>query len=187
MLAGASPTAVSGATGGLSSERGIVERSIAGYHQDGRANWVAELDCGHNQHLYHRPPFQLRPWVLEVSARTDHLGTPIDCPLCDRAELPEGLRLARRSPEWVEATLPAALKRAHRVAGGHWGRLLVLEGRVLFRAATSPPIERCLAAGASQPIPPTVSHDVTAEGPCRLMVEFLDVVPFRERPATAPL
>jgi hypothetical protein len=27
-----------------------------GYHQDEEQNWVAELSCGHQQHVRHRPP-----------------------------------------------------------------------------------------------------------------------------------
>jgi hypothetical protein len=31
---------------------------ITGFHQDEEANWVAELSCGHQQHVRHRPPFK---------------------------------------------------------------------------------------------------------------------------------
>ena len=72
-----------------------VERSITGYHQDEMGDWVAELACGHDQHVRHRPPFQLRAWVLDPDGRLGRLGTPLDCPLCDRCELPEGLRRVR--------------------------------------------------------------------------------------------
>jgi hypothetical protein len=32
-------------------------RPIVGFHQDEHQDWVAELSCGHNQHVRHRPPF----------------------------------------------------------------------------------------------------------------------------------
>jgi hypothetical protein len=63
-----------------------VGRTITGFHQDEEGDWVAELSCGHNQHVRHRPPFQIRAWVLEADGRADRLGTAIDCPPCDRAE-----------------------------------------------------------------------------------------------------
>ena len=62
---------------------GGVQRAIVGFHQDELGDWVAELDCGHHQHVRHRPPFQLRPWVVEADGRRDRLGTPLECPLCE--------------------------------------------------------------------------------------------------------
>lgn len=67
-----------------------MERAITGYHRDEEGDWVAELSCGHGQHVRHRPPFQLRAWVLEADGRRERLGTPLDCPLCDRAEPTDG-------------------------------------------------------------------------------------------------
>ena len=68
-----------------------MERVITGFHQDAEGEWVAELSCGHRQHVRQRPPFQLRDWVLHADGRRARLGTPIACPLCDRAEPPGGL------------------------------------------------------------------------------------------------
>ncbi|HEX6394673.1 MAG TPA: DUF3565 domain-containing protein [Acidimicrobiales bacterium] len=65
-----------------------MERAITGFHQDDARDWVAELSCGHNQHVRHKPPFQLRPWVVEASGREERLGSPLECPLCDRGEPP---------------------------------------------------------------------------------------------------
>jgi hypothetical protein len=63
-----------------------VERSIVGFRRDERGDWVAELSCGHAQHVRHRPPFELRPWVLDDATRNARIGTARDCPLCE-AEL----------------------------------------------------------------------------------------------------
>ena len=60
-----------------------LERAITGYHQDDVGDWVAELDCGHQQHVRHRPPMQWREWVLEPEGRAAHLGTPLACKWCD--------------------------------------------------------------------------------------------------------
>lgn len=64
-----------------------MERAIVGYHQDEEGAWVAELACGHQRHVRHEPPFQLRPWVLDEEGRRQRLGTPINCGLCEQ-ELP---------------------------------------------------------------------------------------------------
>jgi tellurite resistance-related uncharacterized protein len=137
-----------------------VQRVIDGFHQDDAGDWVAELSCLHNQHVRHRPPFHERPWVESEPGRRDHLGTPIDCPLCDRAELPAGLVLARTAGPFDETTLPAGLRRDHHVAERTWGLLRVVSGSARFVMATEPPIARDLTAGESQPIPPGVAHSV---------------------------
>ena len=38
------------------------------FHQDEQGDWVAELECGHGQHVRHRSPWELRPWVLSEAA-----------------------------------------------------------------------------------------------------------------------
>jgi tellurite methyltransferase len=60
-----------------------VERAIVGFHRDEVGDWVAELDCGHQQHVRHRPPFQERPWVVDAEGRAGRVGTPLPCRLCD--------------------------------------------------------------------------------------------------------
>ena len=37
-----------------------MKRAIVGYHRDDVGDWVAELECGHAQHVRHDPPWQLR-------------------------------------------------------------------------------------------------------------------------------
>src|SRR5262245_17568134 len=63
----------------------IVKQAIAGVHQDDQGHWVAELACGHNQHVRHDPPWQVRPWVLTEEGRRTRLGEMLNCVLCDEA------------------------------------------------------------------------------------------------------
>ena len=65
-----------------------MQRAITGFHLDAESHWVAELDCGHNQHVRHDPPWQVRPWVTTQSGRDGFLGTMLDCVRCDRGEPP---------------------------------------------------------------------------------------------------
>ena len=147
-----------------------MERRIAGFSQDDAGDWVAHLDCLHRQHVRHQPPFRVAPWVLDDTERAARVGSAIDCVLCDRAELPDGLSVRRTTPTWDETSMPAALRRAHRVAAGTWGRLRVEEGRLRFRMAT---LDTVVEAGGVQPIPPQVDHDVEPDGAVRFFVEFL--------------
>jgi hypothetical protein len=61
-----------------------VQRRIVGFHEDARGEWVAELECGHERHVRHRPPFEQRPWVLDAERRRARLGSSIDCGLCEQ-------------------------------------------------------------------------------------------------------
>ena len=150
-----------------------MQRTIVGFHQDDDAEWVAELSCLHNQHVRHQPPFQDRSWIVEESGRAARIGAEINCPLCDRAELPDGLRLVRRAGPFDSDTLPAGLRSRHRVAEGTWACLHVLKGSVHFSLDGDPPLERRVPEGGRQPIPLGVEHRLTVTGPVLLEIEFL--------------
>lgn len=60
-----------------------MRRAIIGYRQDEEGHWVAELECGHTQHVRHDPPWQVRVWVTTPEGRASHLGTELECVLCD--------------------------------------------------------------------------------------------------------
>ncbi|MBL8054568.1 MAG: acetyltransferase [Nitrospira sp. UW-LDO-01] len=60
-----------------------MQQSIIGYHQDEYGDWVADLACGHGQHVRHHPPFFNRPWVLTAHGRDQHLGTLLNCKKCE--------------------------------------------------------------------------------------------------------
>lgn len=67
----------------------LMQRRITGYHRDEERHWVAELDCGHNQHVRHNPPWVSRPWVTTQEGRESMLGTALECLKCDRDEPPD--------------------------------------------------------------------------------------------------
>ena len=56
-----------------------MERRIVGFHEDEEGHWVAELECGHGQHVRHIPPWQVRPWVTTPEGRARVLGTRLRC------------------------------------------------------------------------------------------------------------
>lgn len=63
-----------------------MKQPISGYHQDSEEDWVAELACGHFQHVRHKPPFINRPWVVTEAGRQSMLGYPLRCKKCLRGE-----------------------------------------------------------------------------------------------------
>lgn len=141
--------------------------------QDDAGDWVALLECFHRQHVRHNPPFRSAPWVLDGQTRSQRVGTSLDCPPCDRAELPEDLEVVRTTETWDERTLPKGLLRAHRIPTGSWGRLRVEQGEVRFQAQTDPVIDVIVRPGDTQAIPPGVEHELDPRGQLRFLVEFL--------------
>jgi hypothetical protein len=63
-----------------------MNQPITGFHTDDANDWVAELACGHFQHLRHNPPWTTRPQVITAAGRQSLLGTELDCKKCARGE-----------------------------------------------------------------------------------------------------
>ena len=59
-----------------------MQRTIIGFHQDATQEWVADLECGHQQHVRHPPPW-LRPsgsFRLKAVAVAQGAGTLLVAP-----------------------------------------------------------------------------------------------------------
>ena len=63
-----------------------MRRRIVGYHRDDEGHWVADLECGHGQHVRHQPPWMERPWVTTPEGRRSRLGMELDCKRCDEED-----------------------------------------------------------------------------------------------------
>lgn len=66
-----------------------MKQPITGYHRDEEHHWVAQLACGHNQHVRHQPPWVNRPWVITGEGREAMLGFELDCRKCERHAPPD--------------------------------------------------------------------------------------------------
>jgi uncharacterized protein DUF3565 len=60
-------------------------QAIIGFHKDEEGHWVAELACGHGQHVRHDPPWQVREWVTTSEGRAAWIGKSLVCKLCEGA------------------------------------------------------------------------------------------------------
>ena len=67
-----------------------MKQPVVGFSQDECGDWVAQLKCGHRQHVRHQPPMVERPWVLTETGRRQRLGMLLNCLLCDEAALVQG-------------------------------------------------------------------------------------------------
>lgn len=146
---------------------------MTGFHRDEHGDWVAELDCGHNQHVRHKPPWQSRPWVEAEDTRRERLGLPLPCVLCDRREVPEAARRRRVTPTFDEHSIPAGLRSQHTTKAGVWAVLHVLEGTLAYRLYAPLEAHHELGAGETAAIPPELPHEVAPVGQVRFFVELM--------------
>ena len=89
----------------------------------------------------------------------------------DLPQLPAGLSLARTTDIFDNDTVPPGLLRAHRIAEGVWGRLVVHSGSldIVFEDADG---AITLTEGDTQAIPPGRPHHVSMTGPASFAVAF---------------
>ncbi len=66
-----------------------MDQPITGFHQDDEGHWVAELACGHGQHVRHDPPWFNRPWTVTAEGRASVLGRTLPCRKCDEGTPPD--------------------------------------------------------------------------------------------------
>lgn len=66
-----------------------MQQPITGYHQDAAGHWVAQLSCGHNQHVRHDPPWERREWVTTETGREGMLGFRLECRKCGEGAPPD--------------------------------------------------------------------------------------------------
>lgn len=154
---------------------------ITGFHQDADGDWIAELACGHTQHMRHRPPWEQRPWVSNEAGRAMKLGKPIECPSCEMPEPPAGASEVRRTASFTETTIPAGLLREHRTPPGVWAKVVVEAGSLEY-TLDSPPRTFLLTPERAGVAPPTAAHHVKVVGPVRFHVEL-----FKEHGGTVQL
>jgi tellurite methyltransferase len=150
-----------------------MQRAMRGFRQDAQGDWVAELECGHTQHLRHRPPFTLRPWVTTAQGRQERIGQTLECPPCGRSEVPAGYAAYRRTPAFRSGRIPEGLLRQHETKPGVWALLEVSSGSLDFIEQLGDGEHRTrVDAGGRAVIRPAVSHRVEPNGDVEFCIEF---------------
>jgi tellurite resistance-related uncharacterized protein len=96
-------------------------------------------------------------------------------PASGPARLPEGLAPYRRTADFTETSVPAALLADHDTKEGSWGLIVVEEGALIYRI-TDPrraPSETLLTPQTPPGvIEPTIRHHVAPQGAVRFHVQF---------------
>jgi SAM-dependent methyltransferase len=91
-----------------------VPRAIVSFRQDEHGDFIAVLACGHSQHVRHKPPWQLRPWVMTEAGRAQHLGVELQCSQCDRTD---GDTMDKPGDRWASGD-------AYEAYMGRWSRVV---------------------------------------------------------------
>lgn len=95
----------------------------------------------------------------------------MDIGMSDLPAWPSDLAAYKRTPEFSETTVPAALLRNHATKNGVWARLHVLDGRLRFVDQEGAG-ELILDPGVHDVIFPGRLHHVAPIGQVRFFVEF---------------
>jgi tellurite methyltransferase len=155
------------------SLRSLALSAVVGFHQDDAGDWVARLECGHAQHVRHKPPLESRPWVTTAEGRQRKLGAEFDCHYCDMPSLPENARVYKRTDEFDGASVPQGLLGEHRTRAGTWGRIVVHEGLLRYQVLEPERHVWILRPGIVGIIAPGMAHRLELCGPTRFRIEFL--------------
>lgn len=145
---------------------------VARFQLDDQGVWVAELACGHRQHMRHNPPWQERHWTTTEAGRASMVGAELDCVSCNMGRLPDGLVSYRRTATFSEGTVPEALLRDHQTKPGTWAQIVVEEGKLEY---TCPRGTFFLNPSIVGVIEPAVSHRVRVIGPARFHLLFFQL------------
>lgn len=149
-----------------------MKRTIVGFRQDEESDWVAELACGHGQHVRHQPPFFNRPWVEKESSREEKLGVQLNCIRCDAFELPDAMHHYKSTPVFNSENLPMALQRAHLTKPGVWAQIHAIFGGLEY--VVLEPINRQfkILPGSPGIVLPEVPHFIKPKGQVLVQVAF---------------
>ncbi len=86
--------------------------------------------------------------------------------------LPEGVEAYARSPTFSAQSIPKNLRKSHRTQQDTWAKIVVLEGRLLYRILEPEVREFELSPDCSGVVSPQVPHEVEAVGNVQFYVEF---------------
>lgn len=110
-----------------------MNKGIVGFHIDDQGDWVADLECGHAQHVRHNPPWVNRPWVLEVEGRKRALGTLLDCLKCNMPRIPSEAQQIACSAMLTQQAISEKDADLQYNDADTWVKVVVHEGELIYQ------------------------------------------------------
>jgi tellurite resistance-related uncharacterized protein len=149
------------------------EAKILAFHKDEAGDWVADLECGHTQHVRHRPPMEVREWVMTEEGRHGRIGASLACRHCRMPRLPQAASEYNRTATFDATSTPAGLRKSHTTKDDVWGEIVVVEGRVLYVIENEEDASFVLRPGVPGAIAPQQPHHVEPYDDAKFYVRFL--------------
>ena len=137
-----------------------MKRQIVAFHLDPENDCVADLDCGHGQHVRHNPPFENRAWTTSEEGRKSKLGVMLNCVRCEELELPQNLIPYKKTAVFDADSVPTALTLSHSTKAGVWAKIHVLEGGLSYSIAQPLGKTFVLDSAHAGIVIPEVAHSV---------------------------
>jgi hypothetical protein len=156
-----------------------MQQAITGFHQDEEQYWVAELLCGHSQHVRHDPPWQNRPWVITEEGRKQKLGMTLNCRKCDMPKLPkpELCQLLNQSTTLNEKSIPPELLNPDQLPDNIWAEITLVYGELqLVLDIDSKPQGFLLDPEFSGVVPPHTTFHIKPRGSCNFSLRFHEML-----------
>lgn len=86
--------------------------------------------------------------------------------------LPDDVKEYKRTPSFTESSIPQGLLRSHTTKAATWGRIVIEEGKLLYRILEPEVEEIVLTPEKFGVVEPQVKHEVEPIGPVKFHVEF---------------
>ncbi len=88
--------------------------------------------------------------------------------------LPENIKEYKRTPSFTKTSIPKGLLRSHTTKAGTWGKIVIEEGKLLYRIL-EPEIEDIeLSPEIFGVVEPQIPHEVQPLGKVIFHVEFMN-------------
>ena len=88
--------------------------------------------------------------------------------------LPNNIKEYKRTPSFTEDTVPKGLLRSHTTKAGTWGKIVIEEGKLLYRILEPKVEENELSPEKHGVVEPQVPHEVKPLGKVKFHVEFMN-------------
>lgn len=86
--------------------------------------------------------------------------------------LPDDVKEYKRTPTFTENSIPKGLLSSHTTKAGTWGKIVIEEGKLLYRILEPEIEEIILTPEKFGVVEPQVRHEVEPVGPVTFHVEF---------------
>lgn len=87
-------------------------------------------------------------------------------------KIPDNVNPYKRTPVFNASSIPKGLLKAHQTKQGTWGKIVILNGQLLYRILEPAVSEFILSPEKYGVVEPQILHEIAALGDVELYVEF---------------